>query len=127
MIPKDRLRVLAVLHDRADAAVLKETSRGRVTRVPFDDQSDAVCKEDRGGGLRSRLGSVFFGTRAERSLRAATDLRDAGFEVPEPLGLLIDGARAVYFARCVEGPTLHEALEPMLREHCDWVTGVRAV
>jgi hypothetical protein len=112
VIPKDRLRQLLERHDAArGAAVLKQTSRGRVTRISFDERGDAVCKEDRGGGLRSRLGGVFFGTRADRSQRAAALLMGAGFVVPEPLGLLKADGRTLYFARCVDGPTLSLALD----------------
>lgn len=112
MIPDSRLRELLDEHDATrGAGVLKQTPRGRVTRVPFDERGDAVCKEDRGGSLRSRIGGVFVGTRAERSQRAAQLLSGAGFRVPEPLGLLKDGARTIYFARCVDGPTLSLAFD----------------
>ncbi len=117
MIGEARLRMLRDLHDQADgAAVLKTTERGRVTRVRFDDVSDAVCKEDRPPTLRSRLGASIRGSRATRAWQAARALQDAGFHVPEPLGLLEADGRSLYVARFVDGPSLQIALDDADRD-----------
>lgn len=105
-----RLRALLRLHDAAEAeAVLKESGRGRVTRVEADGDL-FVCKEDRPRSLRSRAGRLWRGSRAARSYAAAQALLGAGFVVPEPVGVLEEDARSLYFARFVEGPTLSQAL-----------------
>jgi tRNA A-37 threonylcarbamoyl transferase component Bud32 len=111
VIPAATAARLVALHDAATgASVLHTSTRGRVTRVPFDAEGDAVVKEVRAGGLRSRLGDRVRGSRPARALAAAEGLRAAGVRVPEPLGLVEEEGRALYLARFVEGPTLQEAL-----------------
>lgn len=111
MIPRERLRELLAAHDRAQgAAVLRAAADRRVTRVPFDEASDAVCKERVTLRWRTRLGVALRGSRAARSLAGARALRAAGFRVPEPLGVVEERGRSVYVARHVPGPTLAEAL-----------------
>lgn len=108
--PTPTIEALLALHDAAEGpAVLKTGERGRVTRVPYDFRSDAVVKEDRPPSLRSRLGRRLRGSRGARAVDAAVELSTAGFEIPEPLGLLELPTRSVVAFRHVRGPTLSEA------------------
>ncbi len=105
------LRALLAAHDRAAGpAVLKQDGRVRVSRVPYDERGDAVVKEDRGRGVRSRLGQAVRGSRAARSERTARALAALGVPVPEPVGVIAAPGRVCYVARHVAGPTLSEAL-----------------
>jgi serine/threonine protein kinase len=81
-----------------------------VTRVPLDDLSDCVVKEERHpGGLR-RLLKALGGSRAARTRRAIDLLIERGLPAPAWLGSIQEPARSVAFVRHVRGPTLSEAL-----------------
>ncbi|MGE0710512.1 MAG: lipopolysaccharide kinase InaA family protein [Planctomycetota bacterium] len=92
------------------AVLLHVGPRGRVVRVPCDERGDAVLKLDRPPTLASRLGRRLRGSRAARAHAAARALLAAGFDVPEPLGVVEEPGRSVYAARFVAGPTLSAAL-----------------
>jgi len=103
---------LVALWRRAEAegTLLAEGPRGRVLRVSYDDESDAVLKSDRPPDARKRLGALLRGARGARALSAGRALLAAGFRVPEPLGACVHEGLSLHAARCVEGPTLSAAL-----------------
>ena len=115
--PRETLAELLALHDAAHGdAVLKESPKVRVTRLPYDAVSDCVVKEHRHPqGLR-RLWNSLGGSRARRTRRAVDLLMARGLPAPAWLGLIEDVHRSVAVVRHVPGPTLQAALADADRE-----------
>ena len=98
--------------------VLASSSRGKTTRVPWDEKSDAVVKETRWAGLEAyfkRLARLGRTSRALRAFRASVALEERGVSVASPLSYAEDETdRACFVARYIDGERLDRALASRL-------------
>ncbi|HRI87558.1 MAG TPA: lipopolysaccharide kinase InaA family protein [Candidatus Hydrogenedentes bacterium] len=89
-------RIIPALLDRADCAPVSAMGRGALYRFPLEDGNAILREYRRGGAMQRVLRESFLTNRPLHEWDVLLRLREAGFPVPEPMGVVWSRASGMF-------------------------------